>query len=77
MTDTNHKPHFNVWLVTRNKMEGKKDFWLPLTRAFPHKGGEGYNVPLDRLGIEATLVLLPPRAEDAENTNGAQPPHED
>ena len=60
MTDI--KAHFNVWLVTRNKMEGKKDFWLQMTRALPHKSGEGYNVPLDRLGIEATLVLLPPRA---------------
>jgi hypothetical protein len=74
MTDTNQKPHYNAWLVTRNKMEGKKDFWLPLTRAFPHKSGDGYNIPLDRLGIEATLVLLPPRAEDHAD---AQTPHDD
>jgi hypothetical protein len=37
--------------------EGKDDFWLNLGVAFAHEDGEGFNILLQALPIDAKLVL--------------------
>jgi hypothetical protein len=49
------KPAYRVYSVI--KREGKEDFWLNLGIAFPHEDGEGFNILLQALPIDAKLVL--------------------
>ena len=49
------KPAYTVYTVV--KREGKDDFWLNLGVAFPHADGEGFNLLLQALPIDAKLVL--------------------
>ena len=48
-------PAYRAYTVV--KREGKDDFWLNLGVAFPHEDGEGFNILLQALPIDAKLVL--------------------
>jgi hypothetical protein len=43
--------------------EEKKDFWTRIGTAFPHPKGDGFNVLLNALPVNAKLVLLPQKDE--------------
>ncbi len=49
------KPAFNAYTVI--KREGKDDYWLKLGVCFPHEDGEGFNLLLNALPVDAKLVL--------------------
>ena len=49
------KPAFNAYTVI--KREGKDDYWLKLGVLFPHEDGEGFNLLLNALPVDAKLVL--------------------
>jgi hypothetical protein len=48
-------PAYRVYTVI--KRDGKDDFWLNLGVAFPHEDGEGFNILLQALPLDAKLVL--------------------
>jgi len=48
-------PAYRVYTVI--KREGKDDFWLNLGVAFAHEDGEGFNLLLQALPLDAKLVL--------------------
>ena len=48
-------PAYRAYTVV--KREGKDDFWLNLGVAFPHEDGEGFNILLQALPLDAKLVL--------------------
>ena len=48
-------PAYNAYTVI--KREGKDDFWLKLGVLFPHEDGEGFNLLLNALPVDAKLVL--------------------
>ena len=48
-------PAYRVYSVI--KRDGKDDFWLNLGVAFPHEDGEGFNILLQALPLDAKLVL--------------------
>ena len=48
-------PAYRAYTVV--KREGKDDFWLNLGVAFAHEDGEGFNILLQALPIDAKLVL--------------------
>ena len=49
------KPAYNAYTVI--KREDKDDFWLKLGVCFPHEDGEGFNLLLNALPVDAKLVL--------------------
>jgi hypothetical protein len=48
-------PAYRVYTVV--KRDGKDDFWLNLGVAFAHEDGEGLNILLQVLPVDAKLVL--------------------
>jgi hypothetical protein len=48
-------PAYRAYTVI--KREGKEDYWLNLGVAFRHEDGEGFNILLQALPIDAKLVL--------------------
>ena len=48
-------PAYRVYTVI--KRDGKDDFWLNLGVAFAHEDGEGFNILLQALPVDAKLVL--------------------
>ena len=48
-------PAYRAYTVI--KREDKDDYWLNLGVAFPHEDGEGFNLLLQALPLDAKLVL--------------------
>jgi len=48
-------PAYRAYTVI--KREGKDDYWLNLGVAFPHEDGQGFNILLQALPVDAKLVL--------------------
>ena len=48
-------PAYRVYTVV--KRDGKDDFWLNVGVAFAHEDGEGLNILLQALPVDAKLVL--------------------
>jgi hypothetical protein len=53
--DQSHQPSHRAYSVI--KREGQDDFWLNLGVAFAHEDGEGLNILLQALPVDAKLVL--------------------
>ena len=60
------KPAYRAYSVI--KREGKEDFWLNLGVAFPHEDGEGFNVLLQALPVDAKIVLRTYKESEQEQT---------
>ena len=48
-------PDYRAYTVI--KREGKEDYWLNLGIVFKHEDGEGFNILLQALPVDAKLVL--------------------
>ncbi len=48
-------PAYRAYTVI--KREGKEDWWLNLGACYPHEDGEGFNLLLNALPVDAKLVL--------------------
>ena len=59
---TAKKPAFIAYAVTG---EGKQAFWTRIGSAWPHQNGEGFNIELNALPVNARIVVMPPKAEDS------------
>ena len=59
---TTKKPAFIAYAVTG---EGKQAFWTRIGSAWPHQNGEGFNIELNALPVNARIVVMPPKAEDS------------
>jgi hypothetical protein len=62
-------PAYRVYTVI--KRDGKDDFWLNLGVAFAHEDGEGFNILLQALPVDAKLVLrtYKEKPEEQEKVN--------
>jgi len=69
MASSNNKP-FAVYTVRESPKKGERDFWTRIGSAFPHQGGDGFNVRLDALPMDGKLVILPPK-EDTTSKDGS------
>ena len=61
MTPT-RKPAFIAYAVTG---EGKQTYWTRIGAAWPHMRGEGLNIELAALPLDARIILMPPKVEQA------------
>jgi hypothetical protein len=57
----NQQPTYQAYTVV--KREGQDDFWLNIGAAFMHQDGEGFNIILQALPVNAKIVLRPPKGE--------------
>lgn len=58
------KPAYRAYSVI--KREGKEDYWLNLGIAFPHDDGEGFNLLLQALPVDAKIVLRRYKEDEQE-----------
>jgi hypothetical protein len=56
------QPTYRAYTVV--KREGQDDFWLAIGAAFMHQDGDGYNIVLQALPIDAKIVLRLPKSDD-------------
>ena len=65
-------PAYNAYTVI--KREGKDDWWIKIGALFPHEDGEGFNLLLNALPVDAKLVLRrykeKPEEQEAEIQKG-------
>lgn len=67
---TTKKPAFIAYAVTG---EGKQAFWTRIGSAWPHQGGEGFNIDLNALPVNGRIVLMLPKAEQgADEAAGSE-----
>ena len=66
------KPSYRAYAVINR--EGREDFWLNLGACYPHDDGEGFNLLLNALPVDAKLVLRrykeKPDEQEAEIAKG-------
>ena len=62
-----HQPKHKAFSVI--KREGKKDYWLNIGVAFPHKDGGGFTVKLQAFPLDGKIVCR-------ENAEGEEPTEE-
>lgn len=58
------KPAYRAYTVI--KRDGKEDYWLNLGVAFPHDDGEGFNLLLQALPVDAKIVLRRYKEDEQE-----------
>lgn len=63
------KPTFHAFTV-KERDKGKKAIWTRIGAAWPHKEGKGLTIELDALPLEARIVLMEPKADEASDTGG-------
>jgi len=68
---TKNQPAFIVFGV-RERDRGQKAIWTRLGVVWKHREGEGFNLDLQALPLnfDGRLVLMPPKADDAETPAG-------
>jgi len=60
------------------KGRGRKSYWHRIGAAWTTKDGGGLSIQLESLPLDGRLMLLPPKAGEAETPADEQaPPHED
>ena len=66
------KPAYRAYTVIKH--EDKDDYWLNLGACYPHEDGEGFNLLLNALPVDAKLVLRrykeKPEEQEAEIQKG-------
>jgi hypothetical protein len=60
-------PDFADYAVTETG-KGKKDILTRIGAAWKHQKGDGLNIRLRSLPLGGNIVLFPPKAEEAEQT---------
>jgi hypothetical protein len=61
MSKSNNRPSHRVYAVSKN---GERNFWQPIGAAWPHSDGDGFNVKLEYLPLNAAeIVIRKPKAE--------------
>ena len=70
---SNKTPYLNVFTVEEfDGADGKTARnWLKVGVAFPHAGGNGFNIELRAFPRDGKLVVLPPQSEERETRNDA------
>jgi hypothetical protein len=72
MSKSNNRPSHRVYAVSKN---GERNFWQPIGAAWAHGDGEGFNVKLEYLPLNAAeIVIRKPKAEiDEADALAGQP----
>jgi hypothetical protein len=73
---SNKTPYLNVFTVEEfDGADGKTARnWLKVGVAFPHAGGNGFNIELRAFPRDGKLVVLPPQSEERETRSEASAP---
>jgi uncharacterized protein (DUF736 family) len=67
-TTSSKRPTHRVYAVTKN---GDRKFWREIGAAWQHQDGEGFNVKLDFLPLNAAEIVIRKPTEKAEAEGGA------
>jgi hypothetical protein len=72
MSKSNNRPSHRVYAVSKN---GERNFWQPIGAAWAHGDGEGFNLKLEYLPLNAAeIVIRKPKAEiDEADALAGQP----
>ena len=61
MSKNTNPPSHRVYAVTKN---GKRNYWQAIGAVWPHSDGDGFNLKLDYLPLNAAeIVIRKPKAE--------------
>lgn len=63
----NRRPSHAVYLV---EGEGEHAFWTKIGAAWPHQGGEGFNIQLSAIPLTGRLVVI--KAKPQSEREGAK-----
>jgi hypothetical protein len=63
-------PTYRAFTVRKAKEEGKKDIWIAIGAAWPHRDEQGIDVVLDALPIDGHVVL---RLDGHNNDRTSEP----
>jgi len=67
----NQQPSYTAYTVIK-RGEGQDDYWLPIGAAFQHQDGDGYNIVLQALPVNAKIVLRLPKVDAKDDPKVAQ-----
>jgi hypothetical protein len=72
MSKSSKRPSHRVYAVVKN---GERNFWQPIGAAWAHGDGDGFNVKLEYLPLNAAeIVIRKPKAEiDEADALAGQP----
>ena len=59
---TTRTPAFIAYAVAG---EGRQAYWSRIGPAWPHLRGEGFNIEFAALPLDARIILMPPKVEQA------------
>jgi hypothetical protein len=62
---TNAKPYLLAYTV-KNRGKNKTAIWTKIGAAWPHANDGGLNIELDALPVDGRLVLIEPKADEAQ-----------
>lgn len=70
-TAETHTSDYQIAYAVRETGSGKnrKSFFTRIGVAFPHKNGPGFNLELDALPTDGKIVVMAPKAEEAEDAS--------
>jgi hypothetical protein len=60
-----NKPTLLAYTV-KNRGKGQKAIWTRIGAAWPHNSGTGFSIELEALPVDGRLVLIPPKADEAD-----------
>ena len=71
---SNTLPPVRAFTVRKSNDENKKDIWIAIGAAWPHRDEKGFDVILDALPLDGHIVLRvnEPRSEDKGHNNAPQ-----
>jgi hypothetical protein len=64
-----NKPTLLAYTV-KNRGKGQKAIWTRIGAAWPHNSGAGFSIELEALPVDGRLVLIPPKADEADASTG-------
>jgi len=69
---TKNMPSLLAYTV-KNRGKGQKAIWTRIGAAWPHNSGTGFSIELEALPVDGRLVLIPPKADEADTADEAAP----
>lgn len=64
-----NKPTLLAYTV-KNRGRNQKAIWTRIGAAWPHNGGTGFSIELEAFPVDGRLVLIEPKADEAQPADG-------
>ena len=65
-----NKPTLIAYTV-KNRGKNKKPIWTRIGAAWPHDEGKGLSIELEALPVDGRLVLIEPKADETQPSDGS------